>query len=286
MKKTDGLRKLWYSLSSNQRFFIRRLYYLPIDFFDKITGKSHKFVAPRGLIYTGTPASAKKFIAHGKQQLELLKKYISINPDDHILDVGSGIGRTAIALTEYLSKNAKYEGFDAVQKGIDWCNSKITKDFPNFNFTYTPISNDLYNDSGLKASEFIFPYKDYSFDKVFLFSVFTHMQIDEIQNYLEEIKRVLKPGGLCLTTLFSYNSDNESYISSREEFNFPINGDGFKLMNEKVKSSNIAISENKLNEMISKAGFSKQNFVDGFWKDAVFDGTKEEYQDILVLRKE
>ena len=187
MKKTDGLRKLWYGLSTNQRFLIRRLYYFPIDFFDKITGQGHKFVAPRGLIYTGTPAGAKKFIAHGKQQLELLKKYIGVKPDDHILDVGSGIGRTAIALTEYLSKNGKYEGFDAVKKGIDWCNSKIKKDFPNFNFTYTPISNDLYNDSGLKASEFIFPYEDQSFDKVFLFSVFTHMQIDEIQNYFDDI---------------------------------------------------------------------------------------------------
>jgi len=286
MKKTAGLRKLWYSLSTNQRFLIRRLYYFPIDFFDKITGQRHKFVAPRGLIYTGTPASAKNFIAHGNQQLGLLKKYISIQPNDSVLDVGCGIGRTAIALTNFLDEGGKYEGFDAVQKGIDWCNSKIRRDFSNFNFKYTPISNDLYNDSGLKASEFVFPYDDNSFDKVFLFSVFTHMQIDEIENYLNEIRRVLKPGGLCLTTLFSYNTKNENYISSRDTFNFPIKEDGFRLMSEKVKSSNIAISEDKLDKMVIRAKFSKQNFIDGFWKDKILDKTKEEYQDILVLKKE
>ena len=35
MKKTQLLRNFWYGLSSNQRFQIRRLYYLPVDLKDK-----------------------------------------------------------------------------------------------------------------------------------------------------------------------------------------------------------------------------------------------------------
>ena len=40
MKKTNALRKIWYNLSANQRFLIRRLYYFPSDFKDSINRKS------------------------------------------------------------------------------------------------------------------------------------------------------------------------------------------------------------------------------------------------------
>jgi ubiquinone/menaquinone biosynthesis C-methylase UbiE len=285
MKKTNGLRDLWYKLSIDQRFLIRRLYYLPVDLWDKISGKTIKYVAPRGAIYTGSPASAKDYVKQGEHQLDLLKEFIALKPDDHILDIGSGIGRTAIALAAYLNPAGKYEGFDAVKKGVDWCNLTIGKDFPNFTFTYIPLSNDLYNDSGIDAVKFVFPYEDNSFDKAFLFSVFTHMQIEEIQNYLKEIERILKPGGMCLATLFIYNPDIENYISENAIFSFPVSRNGYKLMNEKVQASNIAISEEKLHEMIAKTSLTKTAFIDGYWKDQVKDKSKVEYQDILVLKK-
>ncbi len=286
MKKTNALRKLWYNLSPGQRFFIRKMYYFPMDLWDKISGKTEKYVAPRGAIYTGSPASAKEYLKQGQQQLTLLKQYIDLKPDDSVLDIGSGIGRTAIALTSFLGSKGKYEGFDAVEKGVKWCNSKIKKDFPNFNFNYVPLYNDLYNTSEINASGFVFPYPDNSFDKVFSFSVFTHMQIGEIENYLKETERVLKPGGKSFSTLFIYNSVTEDFISTRENFNFPVKENGFRWMSDKVKSSNIAISESLLNEMISKTNLSNLHLVDGFWKDEIRDPNKLEYQDILVLQKE
>ena len=209
MRKSNKLRKLWYALSPNQRYLIRRLYYFPADFSDTITGKRNKYIPPRGYIYTGSPANSKNYFEQGMYQLDLLKKELLLQLDDHVLDIGSGIGRTAIALTQYLSTDGKYEGFDAVKKGVKWCNSRIAKDFPNFSFKYIPLKNDLYNNTGKKASKFVFPYQDKTFDKVFLFSVFTHMQICEIKNYLKEIERVLKPDGMCLATLFTYTSENE-----------------------------------------------------------------------------
>ena len=47
-----------------------------------------------------------------------------------------------------------------------------------------------------------FPCADNSFDLVFLTSVFTHMFAGDVENYLSEISRVLKPGGKCLITWF------------------------------------------------------------------------------------
>ena len=202
MKKTRRLRNLWYKLSSRQRFFIRRLYFLPADLFDRFRGKTNKYVPPRGLIYTGSSINAENYLKQGVNQLELLKDLINLLPTDHVLDIGCGVGRTAIALSSYLNKNARYEGFDVVKKGIDWCDSRLGKDFPNFNFKYVPLFNDLYNTSQNSALDFIFPYKDNTFDKVFTFSVFTHMMLDEIQHYFSEIRRVIKDDALCFSTFF------------------------------------------------------------------------------------
>jgi ubiquinone/menaquinone biosynthesis C-methylase UbiE len=284
MKRTEFLRSLWYKLSANQRFIIRRIYYLPIDLYDFITKRRHKYVPPRGYIFTGSPASANNYLEQGIKQLNLLKKHTFLNPSDYVLDVGCGIGRTAIALTNYLDETGRYEGFDAVGKGVEWCNRKIKRDFTNFNFTFVPIYNDLYNNSEIKANTYVFPYSDNLFDKVFLFSVFTHMQIDEIQHYLLEIERVLKPSGICLATLFTYNDENEDFIANRKDFGFPFLMDNYRLMNDKVRYSNIAISEKKLDEIITNTNLRKIDFVEGFWKGKA-DKKEVDFQDILILKK-
>ena len=77
--------------------------------------------------------ASRNYIKQSNHQLILLKDEINLMPDDSVLDIGSGIGRTAISLTGYLNSNSKYEGFDVVKKGVDWCNSKISKDFPILN---------------------------------------------------------------------------------------------------------------------------------------------------------
>lgn len=285
MRKNNLLRNLWYSLSSRQRYIVRRIYYFPIDLYDKLTGKRKKGVPPRGYIYTGSASSsAENFLQQGIHQLELLKNNIELKPDDFVLDIGSGIERTAIALTKYLNNVGRYDGFDVVEKGVIWCNSKIKCDFSNFNFKYTPIYNDLYNDSGSKATDFIFPYHDNYFDKIFSFSVFTHMQIDEIEHYLTEIKRVLKPDGICLSSFFLYDHDIENYISNRETFNFPIDRNGFKLMNETTKSGNIAIGKTRLKKMLIQNDIKLVKIIDGFWKDEINDNKKIEYQDLVIFK--
>lgn len=285
MKNIFSLRKIWYSLSSNQRFVIRRLYYFPKDTLDLVSGKRHKYVPPRGYIYTGSPASAKDYLEQGQQQVQMLSEYAGLKPHHHVLDIGSGIGRTAIALTSFLNKEASYEGFDVVKRGVDWCNSRIHKDHSNFNFQYVPLFNDLYNTATLKATEFIFPYAEDFFDLAFSFSVFTHMQIEEIQHYFNQIYRSLKPGGMCFSTFFLYDDASEEFIATNSTFNFPVKKDGFRLMSENVKSGNIAIHKNKLTQMLEKENFEVVSIIDGFWKDKTIDGTKKEYQDMVVFRK-
>ena len=273
-------RKLYYNISPKMRFVVRKIRFLPIDVWETITGKRHKYEPLKGDIYTGSG----DFIAQGIDQVKLLKKHIQLEPDDAVLDVGSGIGRTAIALTDYLSSKGTYEGFDVVEKGVKWCNKKIKKDFPNFNFMYVPLNNDLYNTSKGKSQSFKFPYEDASFNKVFLFSVFTHMSVEEIGHYLCEIKRILKPGGLCLSTFFMYTSTSEEMIANGNEFSFPVKKDGFRLMSDAVKSANIALNDDLLDELITKAKLEKINMIEGFWRRDISKQPDNNYQDIVILK--
>lgn len=277
----NQLRNLWYSLSAKQRFALRKIYYFPVDTWDYLTGNTHKYVPARGSIYTGSPADAKTFVAQSYHQLQLLKDHIKLQPDDTVLDIGSGIGRTAISLTDYLTPNGRYEGFDVVKDGVEWCQSKIQRDFAHFRFTYVPLFNDLYNTSKLKAEDFSFPYPQNQFDKIFSFSVFTHMQLHEIDHYLGQINQVLKHDGLAFSTFFLYDDSSEALISQPHGFSFPVKKEGYRLMSEKVKSGNIAIHKDQLKAMMAKNNLTVVDIHDGFWK-----GTQAavEYQDVVVFK--
>lgn len=276
-----SLRKIYYNLSPNLRFVARKIYYFPIDLYEGLTGKREKYEPKKGDIYIGSG----DFIKQGKHQLDLLKRYVNLQASDAVLDIGSGIGRTAIPLTGYLGSSGRYEGFDVVEKGVNWCNAKIKKDFPNFNFIYVPLNNDLYNNSSEQASDFRFPYENNTFDVTFLFSVFTHMGIDEIDHYLSEISRVLKPGGKCLATFFLYDEQNEEKIAEIKNFNFPVRYEGYRLMDDAVKSANIAVDKKRLAEMLKKSNLKSTDIVEGFWKGMEYKTAENTYQDLVILEK-
>lgn len=278
-----SIRKLYYQLPISWRFLARRIAYAPTDLLDTLSGNRSKYEPPKGLIYTGRGVGG--FLEQGKQHLKLLHQHIPFEKDSTLLDIGSGIGRTAIPLTEYLGPTGRYEGFDPVKVGIDWCQAKITPDFPNFNFTYTPLKNDLYTEHDLDATSFTFPYEDNTFDRAFLFSIFTHFSVAEIAHYLKEIQRVLKPGGLCLATFFIYNPEVEAAIAKQEDFNFPIAVENYRLMDESVQSANIALDEHLLGRLTAEAKLKQAKYIKGFWKPPYQKTETNDFQDILVLEK-
>ncbi|AGC76799.1 ubiquinone/menaquinone biosynthesis C-methylase UbiE [Nonlabens dokdonensis] len=285
VKNRKALRDFWYGLSPDRRYFLRKVFFWPLDTLEKILGRRHKYVPSRGAVFTGGTAGASKFIEEAHHQLQLLQSYTNLQPENHVLDIGCGVGRTAIALTDYLNKNGSYNGFDPVENGIVWCKKGIGADYPNFKFTHVDLYNDLYKNQGEDAAVFKFPYQDSKFNLCFSFSVFTHMSIKEIQNYLFEMYRVSSKGAVNFSTFFTYNSQNEEYISTREGFQFPIKRDGFRLMHEDVTAGNIAIEEDFLLNMISIAGFKNVQIIHGFWKDQKYTGDKLEYQDTVIFEK-
>ena len=282
--RNEFTRKIWYSLSSSQRMQVRRLWHLPADLWDRATGKTHRYVPPRGLIFTGSAAGSQAYLEQGRHQVALLQRTLDLQPNQDVLDVGSGVGRTAAALTEYLSSEGSYSGFDIIEKAVDWCKSRIGKDFPNFQFTHVPLHNDLYTSQGQDPSAFTFPYGDASMDVSFSFSVFTHMQPDAVDRYLHETARTLRSDGLAMHTFFVYEPEEEEAVATNSRFAFPVQREGYRLMDEKVTGGNIAFAKAYLQQLLDKNGLEWVSYEPGFWRPSKPENATE-YQDVVVMRR-
>lgn len=274
-------RKIYYKLNPKQRFWARRLVYLPIDVYEKITGKRDAITPPKGMIFIG-PGDFKKI---GEGLVENFKELGGLQPHHRLLDIGCGIGRIAIPLTRYLGEKGSYEGFDVVKMGIDWCQSKITPKHPNFRFKHIPLRNDLYNLETEKGADSIqFPYGDNEFDFIVLTSVFTHMQQKEVENYLKEISRVLKPNGTCFATFFVIDEKSEQHLQTTKEPFFTYKYDTYYLHDDKVKDANIAYKIDFLEKTLAENNLKLANRYDGWWAKDSKEGLYN-FQDICIIRK-
>lgn len=274
-------RKLYYAFPPSLRFVARRVFYSPIDFYETITHKRDKMTPMRGMIFIGSGDFKKQ----GEHLLDLVVKYAGLKPDGKILDVGCGIGRLAVPLTRYLNAEGRYDGFDIVKKGIDWCNKKIAVDFPNFHFLYIDLKNDLYNlSTDEEAKDFQFPYSKDSFDCIVLTSVFTHMMPSDVDNYLKQISLVMKNDGRCLATFFLLNQDIKRKMEEDKiEFKFLHSFGEYSLMDKKVKEANIAFDETYLFSMLEKNGLCAETVHQGSWSH----GTSPlDFQDVVIIKKQ
>jgi SAM-dependent methyltransferase len=274
-------RKLYYALPPAWRLTARWIAFLPTDVWNKILTKQDELVPPRRLIYTG----AGDFVRIGKLFLQDLTDHHLVESNSTVLDIGSGIGRIAIPLTTYL-ENGSYEGFDIMEPGIRWCQQKITARFPHFQFTRVNLANDLYQNTGQPASQFVFPYQDGRFDLAIATSVFTHMLPEEIIRYMDELYRVLKKGGHAYLTFFLLNSDSKTHMQQGgNEFNFRFDHGNYCLLNEKVKSANVAYEERFLtDQLINPSRFKIENIHYGTWSTGE-KGSPIAFQDRVIITR-
>ena len=227
----------------------------------------------------------KGFKDLGEEFLRYFVDICGLKPNERILDVGCGVGRIACALTTYLNQEGSYEGFDIIPEAIDWDNKMITPKFPNFHFQLVDIYNKNYNPKGKYCAwEFKFPYEAESFDFVFLASVFTHMLPKDMEGYLSEVARVLKPNGRCLITFFLLNPESIKLIESKSGIlDFQYQLEGYRTVSRKVPECAIAYDEATIRALYERYGlFITQPIHYGSWS-----GRKSylSTQDIIVVVK-
>ncbi|RUW46495.1 class I SAM-dependent methyltransferase [Mesorhizobium sp. M8A.F.Ca.ET.021.01.1.1] len=216
-----------------------------------------------------------------------LRKHVAIEPDQKLLEIGCGIGRDAIPLSSFLTSGA-YMGVDIIRPSIEWCADHISKRSPNCEFVHFDVKDQLHNPHGtITTKEIYLPVSNESVDRIFLFSVFTHMFEDDIIHYLKEFKRSIKIDGLVYATTFVFD---DLILDKARETNLTIFdlrfehqiSDGCRINNLTFPLGAVAYTLDKWLEMINIAGFRlRTSVIRGGWSGAFenrLDG-----QDVLVL---
>ena len=145
------------------------------------------------------------FLAVGVEFLQWFVRLGDLAPHERVLDLGCGIGRMALPLTQYL-EGGSYDGVDVATAGIDWCRANIGARYTNFRFHHLDLQHPIYNPGGAMPTRAVqLPFADASFDFIFMTSVLTHLEAAEICAYAREMRRVLAPGGRCFVTTFMLN---------------------------------------------------------------------------------
>lgn len=137
----------------------------------------------------------------GNRWVETFERLGGLSAGKAVLDIGCGPGRMTIAIGDRFGWSNTYTGFEIKKTDIDFCKREIEAIHPNFQFVHLDVVNKRYNPNGkIKGEDVVFPAEDRSVDFVFATSVFTHMLRDETARYVREAARVLRPGGVFLST--------------------------------------------------------------------------------------
>jgi SAM-dependent methyltransferase len=210
----------WRSLPEGIRFPILRvvqrnkpvyrwLMFRHADMKDRAAGTwSH--LPPAELRYrVGGSPDAEEFVTIGKTcandvQAAVQKVGRELASFNRILDFGCGCGRTLVHM-KTLAPAAQFDGADIDANAIAWCKRNL--DFANFTLSKETPPIDYGPDT---------------FDFIYVISVFTHLDEDYQFRWLEELRRIAKPGALLVLTVNgSKNGQGFFFERSYEEGLFP-----------------------------------------------------------------
>ena len=133
---------------------------------------------------------ADRFVRVGAETVDNLNACLasvgySLDSFEAILDFGAGCGRTLIPISRRLPR-ARLYAVDTDHDAIEWCQRNLSTVESRSNAAQPPL-----------------PFDDGYFDLIYAVSVFTHLGPAMEQQWLAELKRVLRPGGIAVLTVYS-----------------------------------------------------------------------------------
>lgn len=161
----------------------------------KNRGKNNRFkknypdakLPPDYFIYESFQIDYEEYYLKSRQAAQWILGFLTkYNPNApyNILDWGCGPGRIIRHLPDFLDDKSMVFGTDYNAASIDWCKTNL----PDIDF----------NLNGLEAE---LPYDSNFFDYIYGISIFTHLSEKMHFEWIEELYRVLKPGGILMLTL-------------------------------------------------------------------------------------
>jgi len=223
------------------------------------------------------------FWQNGFHLVELIERFTSLRPDDHILDVGCGLGRLAWPVSRELGERGTYNGIDTVPEYVGWCTTGLGLDPARFSFHLADIYSSFYNRFGtIKPEEFHFPWPDGTFTLAIATSLFTHLSAAATVNYVREISRLLVPGGRLFASLFVLdNESREALETGPTAPSFTIPFEHGMLSDPENPDFAIAFDATWLHQVFISAGFEIAAYEQGLWRRTAGPS----HQDIVVARR-
>ena len=234
------------------------VFYTIAEGLEKILVTRDPLIPPRRLrAQFCTTVGVDRYRHAGEIFLKIFREYGDLKPEEQVLEIGSGCGRVSLPLTRYLSSKGSYEGLEIQKNGFQWCREHISPLYPRFRYTFSDVYNKDYNPSGtLIAAEYRLPYNDAGFDFVCMVSVFTHMLPGDIEHYLAEVARVLKPGGRCLTTFFLWNEEAKRlHNGGKSQLLFCHDPGRYLTIDPEIPERAVAYREEDVVDLFERTGF-------------------------------
>ena len=143
------------------------------------------------------------FLSSGKAEARRLIDQFGVGRDTVMIEVGCGAGRLPIGLIAVGGEVGRYDGVDIDAPAIAWCQRYVTPPHPVYRFHHVLAGHQRYNPRGPRMDDrFRLPLPDQTYDLVYLHSVFSNIEPDDIRIYARQFHRLLKPDGWVFLTAF------------------------------------------------------------------------------------
>lgn len=215
------------------------------------------------------------FAEAGEAHLACLRELARLGPADRVLEVGCGTGRLARPLVRFLEEGT-YDGLDVDREAIGWCRRAYRR-HGNARFLRADVFDPREHPGGAhRGDEYCLPYPDASFDVAVMLGVLSHLLEAEAARHLEELGRVLAPGGRVLATLFVLDGDSRARMADgRAALSFLDAEQPVALLSEDLPEEGVAYDAAWLRERLGAGGCELATVERGSWRG------REQARDLL-----
>lgn len=220
-----------------------------------------------------------RYESAARETAALIDRLGVVREGSRVLDLGCGCGAMVAALAERIGEAGNYLGLDVHRPSLDWCRRRWGSD-RRLRFARVAVPSP-YGDGAAATGALRLPPADGEVDFVLAKSLFTHLLEAEARAYLDEVRRVLAPGGRALVTLFLFDGDRFA-DSPPPAFPHPEPGAPVRWRRAARPHAAVAYERRLFLALLAAAGLALEEEIAGFFPG---EAAPPAGQDVLVLRR-